>query len=382
MTQSSKSNSAQPITREPIDEVISIVHTKGGAGKSSLTTNLAYALSCLSYRVLVIDLDRQTGQSIGFGIPAVATDSFGRPLDVGAVLRGEVELADAVVRDVYPGLDVLPAEEKSLVEAERMLTSQGIDGQIRLYEVLHGSSMRWDIVLIDTPGRQTEIVGVALAASSGVLIPAIPEGGPVAELSTILNHVLDAKQLIGQLEIYGIIRMRVGGNSRYRKLAEDQTKEIAAAFEVPVFRNKVPEDARFGESHLVREPIGAYSAAARSAVAYRCIADELITSRGWARFDGSTAMPARLTAKIANEPSVGKAPKVDPKVDPKDQPATVFAADVSGPVSAHNSAQNLGGTAAIANGSVAPVQSVDQLLAELLEAPTNPANTGKFALNG
>ncbi len=282
----------------PMSEVISVVHTKGGAGKSSLTTNLAFALSCLLYRVLVIDLDRQGGQSVGFGISGLRRNALGQQLDVGSVLRGEADIRDAVVTDVYPGLDVLPAEEGSLIAAERALGRMGIDGQVRLHEILHGAresissdAPGWDIVLIDTPGRHTDIVGVALTASTGVLIPAIPESGPVAELSTVFRHVAEMQAVLGTLDIYGVVKMRIGGNSKYRFLAEEQTKEIATSFGVPVFRNKVPEDARFGESHLAREPIGVYSSTSRSALAFRCVADELASRRGWPRPGAAPMFP-------------------------------------------------------------------------------------------
>ena len=82
-------------------------------------------------------------------------------------------------------------------------------------------------MLIDTPGRQTGIVGVALAASTGVLVAAVPEGGPVAELATLLNQIRAAQALNEGLGLYEIVRMRIGGTSGYRRLAEEQTIEIA-----------------------------------------------------------------------------------------------------------------------------------------------------------
>lgn len=302
-----------------LDEVISVVHSKGGSGKSSLATNLAYALAVERYRVLVIDLDRQTGQNVGFGITELRRDRAGRVLDVGSVLRGEATLDDAVITSVHPGLDVLPADERSLAAAEADLAAAGIAGQVRLYELLdeaarsesdanaivgtdaNKSSGRWDVVIIDTPGRQTDIVGVALAASTGVLVPAVPEGGPVAELGTVLDRLARVRLDLTHLEVYGLVRMRVGGNSRYRRIAEDQTRVIADEFRVPLFRTKVPEDAKFGESHLAREPIGRYSPTARSAVAYRYIAEELITRRNWPRVPGAPGVALPSTSQTAAE---------------------------------------------------------------------------------
>ena len=56
-----------PAPAGPLGEVITIAHTKGGAGKTSLTFNLAFALSTCGARVLVIDLDQQNGQTVFLG---------------------------------------------------------------------------------------------------------------------------------------------------------------------------------------------------------------------------------------------------------------------------------------------------------------------------
>lgn len=312
---------------EPLDEVISVLHTKGGAGKSSLTTNVAFELARLGYKILVIDLDRQTGQSVGFGLGSVTFTDRGPGSDIGAVLRGELSLAEAVIENIYPNLDFLPAEETSLMQAEHQLADLGPDGTVRLFEILHESEKRWDVIFIDTPGRKTDILEVALAASTGVLIPAIPEGGPVSELSSVLRHVAKAKDLYGSVEVYGIVRMRVGGNSRYRRLAEEQTKEVAAGFGAPVLKNKVPEDAKFGEAHLAREPIGAYAESARSAIAYKFIAAELVALRGWPSPLASVASaaiieaPGNPTAAPFSSPVGG-----DSDVVPRMSPAIVEAA--------------------------------------------------------
>ncbi len=293
---------------EPLDEVISVLHTKGGAGKSSLTTNVAFELARLGYKILVIDLDRQTGQSVGFGLGSVTFTNRGPGAEIGAVLRGDLPLTEAIIEDIYPGLDLLPAEEHSLMEAEHELAALGPEGTVRLFEILHESKKRWDVVFIDTPGRKTDILEVALAASTGVLIPAIPEGGPVSELSSVLRHVAKAKELYGSVDVYGIVRMRVGGNSRYRRLAEEQTKEVAAGFGAPVLKNKVPEDAKFGEAHLAREPIGAYAESARSAIAYKFIAAELVALRGWPSRHAEAQSETAVLAPLSSPASLVSAP--------------------------------------------------------------------------
>jgi chromosome partitioning protein len=271
---------SSPHAAAPLGEVITVAHTKGGAGKTSLTFNLAYALSTCGAHVLVIDLDQQTGQSVFLGdADPRRTDGASDIVDIGAVLLGHAELDDALIRGVHPNLDVIPADEVSMGDAGRRLTEPSVRG--RLHDVLDAAREAWDIVLVDTPGHQSAVVAAALTGSSGVIVPMVPEAGPVTELPTILNAIRAAAGLTAIPEVYGIIKMRIWGTSVYRRVAEEQIRSIADRFEVPLFRNKIPEDAKFGEAHLVGLPVGVYHYSARSATAYRHVAYELIQRRGW-----------------------------------------------------------------------------------------------------
>lgn len=264
-----------PNVRSPApttSSVIAVAHTKGGAGKTSLTFNLAYPLGQRGLRVVVVDLDQQMGQSVFLG------DSY-PSADVGWVLLGEASVPEALAREVHPNVAVLPAGEQSMVEAAALLATD--HGRQRLTEVLDELRGEFDVILLDTPGHQSAVVATALAASDGVLVPMVPEAGPVTELPTILNTVVGVCDGAATPEVYGVIRMRIWGNSVYRRIAEDQIREIADRYEVPLFRHKVPEDAKFGEAHLLGLPVGAYVPGSRAAIAYRFIADELIERRGW-----------------------------------------------------------------------------------------------------
>ncbi len=253
--------------------VLAVVHSKGGAGKTSLTFNLAHELAATGARTLVVDLDTQMGQS------AFLPDVEPPPFDVGAVLMGYCRPDAAILTAVYENLDVMPADERSIDMAWRQLHT--VDGRERLHDVLAQARARWDVTLVDTPGHQSPALAVVLRAVDGVLIPMPPEAGPVAELPTILNAVTASSAAHGRPDVVGVIRTRVWGNSVYRRVAEDQIRAIAEEYDVPLFRNKVPEDAKFGEAHLVGMPVGAYHPRARSAVAYRYLAYELIERQGW-----------------------------------------------------------------------------------------------------
>ena len=148
--------------------------------------------------------------------------------DVGAVLLGRAKFEDALIRDVHPNLDVLPADQESMSNAGRQITDPWV--RSRLIDVLDAARDEWDIVLVDTPGHQSAVVAAALGGSSGAIIPMVPEAGPVTALPTILKTIRMTADSNARLEVYGIIKMRIWGTSVYRRVAEEQIRSIADRF--------------------------------------------------------------------------------------------------------------------------------------------------------
>jgi chromosome partitioning protein len=267
-----------------VSDVIVVGNTKGGVGKTALTFNLSFCLAELGRRVLIVDLDVQCGQAAFLTGPYPDADH-----DAAAVLMGRCTV-DGAVHSVYPNLDLLPANEYSIAYLSRRLERDDVGARANelFDELFTGLRRRWDVILVDTAGHQSPLLGYALGAADGVIVPVSPEAGPVAELSTILNLVDAQRGRSDRPRVLGIVRTRVWGNAIYRRVAEDQIRKIAADRGVKLFRNKIPEDAKFGEAHLMGVPVGAHHARARSAVAYRFLAQELAELRGWTITDADT----------------------------------------------------------------------------------------------
>jgi chromosome partitioning protein len=268
-------------------DVVVVGNTKGGVGKTALAFNLAYCLSELGVRTLIVDLDVQCGQAAFLRHALPDADH-----DAGAVLLGRCALDDAL-QTVVPNLDVLPAEEFSVSYLSRRLEHDDVRarGTALVDDLYEQMRARWDVVIVDTAGHQSPLLGLAMGSADGVVVPINPEAGPVAELPTILNMVRSHRRPSGRPHLLGIVRTRVWGNAIYRRVAEDQIRAVAAARGVRLYRNKIPEDARFGEAHLLGLPVVEHAPRARSAVAYRYLARELIEVHGWV-----ASAPTRETA--------------------------------------------------------------------------------------
>jgi capsular exopolysaccharide synthesis family protein len=117
--------------------VFLVTSTRPGEGKTFVATNLALAFAQHSERVIVVDADLRlpnVGPSLGF-----AGDG-----GISRWFNGEMTLDEAIVKDVAPGLDVLP------VGLSCRNPTQVINNP-RFAEMLDELRRRYDRVFIDSP---------------------------------------------------------------------------------------------------------------------------------------------------------------------------------------------------------------------------------------
>lgn len=139
---------------------ISILNFKGGTGKTSLSTNLAYALTLRGKRVLLIDCDRQANAS-GL-LPERRTPTLTH------VLKGEAPLFDAM-QQAREHLYIVPAD-KNLGNAAKHITATGL----RAYTILKNATKNlegYDFILFDHSPSYSPITETALLATDEMLIP-------------------------------------------------------------------------------------------------------------------------------------------------------------------------------------------------------------------
>lgn len=194
-------------------QIIAVTTFKGGSGKTTSTAHLAQALNLRGYRVLVCDLDPQASLSSMFGL---------RPeleLDESVTLYDAIRYDDPVpIRDIiqktyFHNLDIAPG---GLILSEYETETpyamrQGITPPfyLRLSAALDQVSNDYDVVLIDCPPQLGFLTMSALVASTGILIPVIPNMIDVASLSqflTMTTSLLKVVEKSGQNLNYDFMR--------------------------------------------------------------------------------------------------------------------------------------------------------------------------------
>jgi len=148
--------------------VASVVSTKGGVGKTTVTANLGGLLADAGLRVLLLDLDSQPTLSSYYALSQEA--------DAGAYEFLALNLttpAQIVSKTVIAGLDLILSNDDQGRLSTLLLNAP--DGRLRLRNLLDNFRPRYDLLLIDTQGARSVLLEMAILASDLVLSPVTPE---------------------------------------------------------------------------------------------------------------------------------------------------------------------------------------------------------------
>lgn len=163
---------------------IVIASPKGGAGKTTVSLNLALALAERGHDTLLVDLDPQGG--IGHSLAKGDTELVG----LADVFADAVTIADAVQPTRAPGLALLPRgrlDPIDVCEFELILHEPG-----RLEAVLDAADAGFEITLIDTPSGLGMATRAALRVADYVLVPLQAERlayRSISQLLRVIDHV-------------------------------------------------------------------------------------------------------------------------------------------------------------------------------------------------
>ncbi len=240
---------------------VAVANQKGGVGKSTTAINLGASLAFRGERVLIVDLDPQANATSGLGIEHGAVGST----VYDALVNDDVLLEDVVeptsVRDLFivpSGIDLAGAE----IELVSMMSRE-----TRLANALKSIEGQYGIVVIDCPPSLGLLTVNALAAAHEVLIPIQCEYYALEGVTQLIRNIqLVQKGLNPQLEIEGIVLTMFDGRTT---LSADVVKQVRDHFGDVAYKTVIPRTVRLSEAPSYGEPIEAFDAMSRGAIAYR-----------------------------------------------------------------------------------------------------------------
>lgn len=207
---------------------------KGGVGKTTVTANLAAVSGEFGMRVLAVDLDPQSHLTFSFRQTA-----SGPGRSIGDLLNESAEskpaFDDVVIRNVAPGVDLLPGDERALVRAEHDVAMDPLTGLQRLRKLLESVGDRYDLCYIDTPPKVEGLAVVAMVASDGVIVIAEPQTLSFASTQVYTAKVAQVKASLNpNLRLLGVLLNKVVEGEEADFITDQMRKSGLHVFETTI----------------------------------------------------------------------------------------------------------------------------------------------------
>ncbi|NUO49537.1 MAG: AAA family ATPase [Polyangiaceae bacterium] len=175
--------------------IIAVFNHKGGTGKTTSAVSVAAGLAMKGKRVLIVDTDAQG--NVAVSLAASSERSLYHVLVMG--LRVE----DAV-KEVRPGLDLLPANE-TLAAAELYLAGRQSRDRV-LRDRLAAAAAAYDYVVVDCSPSLSLMNQNALVFADSVLVPVACDYLSLVGVRQVIKTVKNVNALLHHpVQIWGVL---------------------------------------------------------------------------------------------------------------------------------------------------------------------------------
>lgn len=255
--------------------IIAIANQKGGVGKTTTAINLGAALAMRGHRTLIIDMDPQGNASTGLGI---ARDT--RKLSTYDLILGDAVPTEMALATDVDNLSIIPATmDLSSADTELMLSARRV---AHLRNALRVRDTAFDFVLIDCPPSLNLLTINAFVAADCLLVPLQAEFFALEGLSQLLLTVREVRSTANaDLRLEGVVLTMFDRRNNLCQQVEQDARDHLGPL---VYETKIPRNVRLSEAPSHAMPVLNYDPTSRGAIAYRCLAAELLQ---------------RLTTKVA-----------------------------------------------------------------------------------
>lgn len=221
-------------------KTLSFINLKGGVGKTTIATNLAYLVAeSWGLRVLFVDNDKQGNASRWFG----ADEEKGTLTNI---LMDGAKASDVLQHSRYEGIDFI-ASDMGLIEANyAVIGDQETRQDVILKNALEEIAGNYDLCIIDNPPDVNMSVFNVLTITDDVVIVTLLETDSVDGIRKIAQQVEDVQQFNPHLAIRGVL---VNQYIAYPEVSTIYKSVQETGFSI--FRTRISYATRLAKYHLM-----------------------------------------------------------------------------------------------------------------------------------
>ena len=236
-------------------KVFGIMNEKGGVGKTTTATNMAYLLGKQNKKVLLIDFDGQANttmlmcsenpNNIGVTISTILNNI----IDNNYILPSE----DYLIKT--KGINLIPANA-NLFSLESRLSTVNFREYI-LKKFIDSVREDYDYIIIDCmPQIGVPLINVMVACDR-LIIPTQSEILSVKGLTELIRHYIGVKNVNQNLKISGIL---ITMDSKNTKTSKEVKKLLDSSFKenVNIFKTVIPNSIKVAEANIYKKIICEY----------------------------------------------------------------------------------------------------------------------------
>lgn len=245
---------------------IAISNQKGGVGKTTTATSIAYGLKLRGKKVLLVDCDPQ----------ANSTDTWRAKNTNGYPTLADLLFSNAPAEECIQHTEIgdILAGDPVLEDAEKHLT--GFAGFFRLKKRLAPLEPLYDHIIMDTPPNLGLLLQNALIAAQGVIVPITCGRYALQGMSRFIDTVNDVRsQPNPDLNVLGLLLVRYAGRTVLAREVTTGLPELTKSLGTDVFETKIRRTEEVEKAQANRVPLQRYSPEATATEDYDALIDEL-----------------------------------------------------------------------------------------------------------
>lgn len=249
-------------------KVIGVGNLKGGVGKTTTSTSLAYLLGRYGKKVLMVDADAQGNASRTMGVY--------EPNEKGlaGILLEQQSVEETIRHTRYENVDIIPANMWLMQANAQLLYS--MDNQIdRIEEMLNSEAIhnKYDYVICDC-GLLLDVTVLNVVKASELLIIPVKAGGYGIE--AIENMIEQAKGIHEGQQIRILMTMKAGNQTN-----KDTAKWLRDTYKEKMFQTEIRRSVVAEKAETAFRPLSEMSKSSNAAKDYNNVIKEIMTEEEW-----------------------------------------------------------------------------------------------------